>query len=429
MITPSTHDSSGRWRWRRDGGDRQRRCRAGRGDRTDCHPHSLRTRDPGSRRPVDVSSPWVGLSVTAVQPARVRPLVRPRWVGATSAARSSSDRHVGMVSGVLGEPRPDLAQQRGVVAASAGDHAHAVVGREVASGDAVGYPEHALHGLVRTHVRSLAYGSRRRDPSVVSRHPGRWLRHRCRHASPRRGRSRGPITFVPWGIKVLGRRRKPQRFVPTEQDFADARSALIANRSAGRVNVGRGVRTPSERSLALRRVRLRPAVAAAVIAAARRADDSHDHGARRDHCPPLDGQRGQPTITATTKTTTSTIAITMSTSAIVPIPSVRLAAGCTTGTCGHCCSLVGTTFRFDPSKPEPAVRALWSEWAELQRSAEFRDLRGTPFRWVMRDVAVDLGAHSQPIPSPSRSRSNTSGPTTVTRPVYLGPLPDPPMQS
>jgi hypothetical protein len=43
---------------------------------------------------------------------------------------------------------------------------------------------------------------------------------------------------------MLGRRRKPQRFVPTEQDFADARSALTANSSAGRVNVGRGVRIP-----------------------------------------------------------------------------------------------------------------------------------------------------------------------------------------
>ena len=43
---------------------------------------------------------------------------------------------------------------------------------------------------------------------------------------------------------MLGRRRKPRRFVPTERDFADARSALVANRSAGRVNVGRGVRIP-----------------------------------------------------------------------------------------------------------------------------------------------------------------------------------------
>jgi HIRAN domain len=32
--------------------------------------------------------------------------------------------------------------------------------------------------------------------------------------------------------------------VPTEQDFADARSALAANHSTGRVNVGRGVRIP-----------------------------------------------------------------------------------------------------------------------------------------------------------------------------------------
>ena len=37
--------------------------------------------------------------------------------------------------------------------------------------------------------------------------------------------------------------------------------------------------------------------------------------------------------------------------------------------------------------------------------------------------------YSQPMPSWSRSRSKTSGPTTVTRPVYSGPFPDPPLQS
>jgi hypothetical protein len=37
--------------------------------------------------------------------------------------------------------------------------------------------------------------------------------------------------------------------------------------------------------------------------------------------------------------------------------------------------------------------------------------------------------YSQPQPSPSASRRKTSGPTTLTVPVYLGPFPLPPMQS
>jgi hypothetical protein len=43
---------------------------------------------------------------------------------------------------------------------------------------------------------------------------------------------------------VLDPRREPQRVVPTEQDFADARSALATNRSVGRVHFGRGVTAP-----------------------------------------------------------------------------------------------------------------------------------------------------------------------------------------
>ena len=43
---------------------------------------------------------------------------------------------------------------------------------------------------------------------------------------------------------MLGPRRKPPRVVPTDQDFADARSALATNRSVGRVHFGRGVTAP-----------------------------------------------------------------------------------------------------------------------------------------------------------------------------------------
>jgi hypothetical protein len=46
------------------------------------------------------------------------------------------------------------------------------------------------------------------------------------------------------GVHMLGRRRKPTSFVPNQQDFEDARTALTTNKSSGRVNVGRGARMP-----------------------------------------------------------------------------------------------------------------------------------------------------------------------------------------
>ena len=136
-------------------------------------------------------------SVTAVQLARVRPFVRPRWA-ATSAARSSSDRHVGMVSGSSDSCVRTSRKKRDVVPGLTGDHRDAVVGRVVARGDLISYLACDVNELVRTHVRSLTRrlrATRRPDGSRDGRPAGASQDQRSVLSCPRvPGRAAPPRT-------------------------------------------------------------------------------------------------------------------------------------------------------------------------------------------------------------------------------------------